>query len=202
MQIQVCPKGNTAFPVYQSMEGKDIVRDTFYWVRLEGAVCPLARETAPRRHSGQVARTRILIADDHEIFRKGLRSLIDACPNWEICGEASNGIEAVESARKLAPDIVIMDLSMPQVNGLDAMKRILKEMPKTRVVILTQHDSAYMLTAAMQAGALAYVTKSQVAHYLLEALDAVAAGKPYGWGGGLSTLPVDFPETNLKPQSE
>lgn len=149
-----------------------------------------------------MGQTRILIADDHEIFRRGLRSLIDACPNWEICGEASDGIEAVEAARKLAPDIVIMDLSMPRVNGLDAMKQILRELPKTRVVILSQHDSAYMLAAALQAGALAYVTKSQVARYLVEALEAVSAGKKFGWGGELSALPVDFPELNLKSKSE
>jgi DNA-binding NarL/FixJ family response regulator len=95
-----------------------------------------------------------------------------------------------------------MDLSMPQINGLDAMKQILREMPKTRVVVLSQHDSPYMLAAAMQAGAQAYVTKTQVARYLLEALDAVAAGKPFGWGGVLSSPPVDFPETNLKSRSE
>ena len=91
-----------------------------------------------------------------------------------------------------------MDLSMPLVNGLDAMKQILRELPKTRVVILSQHDSAYMLAASMQAGALAYVTKSQVARFLLEALDAVAAGKPFGWHGSVSPLSVDFPETNVK----
>lgn len=145
---------------------------------------------------------RVLIADDHEIFRKGLRSLIGEYPNFEICGEASNGIEAVAAAKKLVPDVVIMDLSMPHINGLDAMKQILKELPKTRVVILSQHDSAYMLAATMQAGAMAYVTKSQVARYLLEALEAVAAGRAFGWGGDLSTPQVDFPEANLKSQSE
>jgi DNA-binding NarL/FixJ family response regulator len=149
-----------------------------------------------------LGQTRILIADDHEIFRKGVRSLLDTCPQWEICGEASNGVEAVEKARKLAPDIVIMDLSMPQINGLDAMRQILREIPKTRVVILTQHDSAYMFAAAMNAGALAYVTKSQVARYLLEALESVAAGKRFGWGGDLTAPPANFPETNLKSQTE
>jgi DNA-binding NarL/FixJ family response regulator len=149
-----------------------------------------------------LGQTRILIADDHEIFRKGVRSLLDTCPQWEICGEASNGVEAVEKARKLAPDIVIMDLSMPQINGLDAMKQILREIPKTRVVILTQHDSAYMFAAAMNAGALAYVTKSQVARYLLEALESVAAGKRFGWGGDLTAPAANFPETNLKSQTE
>jgi DNA-binding NarL/FixJ family response regulator len=146
--------------------------------------------------------TRILIADDHEIFRRGLRSLIDPCPNFVICGEASNGIEAVDLAKQLRPDIVVMDLSMPLVNGLDAMKQILRELPDIRVVILSQHDSAYMLSAAMNAGALAYVTKSQVAHYIVDALEAAAMGRTFGWGGDQSISPVDFPDTNLKSRSE
>jgi DNA-binding NarL/FixJ family response regulator len=123
-----------------------------------------------------VARARILIADDHEIFRKGLRSLLESCAEWEICGEAANGLEAIEATRKLTPDIVLMDIAMPHVNGLDATKQIRKEFPKTRVLILSQHDSPHMLAAAADAGAFAYVTKSQVARDLLAALDAVVGG--------------------------
>jgi DNA-binding NarL/FixJ family response regulator len=126
-----------------------------------------------------VARTRILIVDDHEIFRKGIRSLLESCASWEVCGEASNGLEAVEAARKLAPDIVVMDIGMPYVNGLQATKQIRKELPETRVLILSQHDSPHMLTTAAEAGAFAYVTKSQVAHDLLAALDAVVPGQPF-----------------------
>lgn len=147
-----------------------------------------------------MARTRILIADDHEIFRKGLRSLVESCPELEICGEAANGLEAVEAARKLTPDVVVMDISMPYVNGLDATKQIRRELPQTRVLILSQHDSSHMLTAAMDAGAFAYVTKSQVAHYLLVALDAVTSGQPFGWNGKGFTSPVNAPEANVKKQ--
>jgi DNA-binding NarL/FixJ family response regulator len=127
-----------------------------------------------------VTRTRILIADDHEIFRKGLRSLLESCAEWEICGEASNGLEAIEAARNLVPDIVIMDIGMPRLNGLDATRQIRKELPKTRVLILSQHDSPHMLTAAADAGALAYITKSEVARRLLVALDEITADRSLG----------------------
>lgn len=128
-----------------------------------------------------MARTRILIADDHEIFRKGLRSLLESRAEWEICGEASNGMEAVEAAKKLTPDILVMDIGMPYVNGLEATKQVRKALPQARVLILSQHDSPQMLTAAADAGALAYVTKSRVAECLADALAAVTAGQRFGW---------------------
>ena len=130
-----------------------------------------------------MTRTRILIVDDHEIFRKGLRSLLESCAQWEICGEASDGLEAVERAKSLVPDVVVMDIGMPRLNGLDATKQIRKELPKTRVLILSQDDSPHMLTAAADAGALAYITKSEVARHLLMALDEIAAGRSFGRTG-------------------
>lgn len=126
-----------------------------------------------------MTRTRILIADDHEIFRKGLRSLVESAPGWEVCGEAANGVEALEEARKLAPDVIIMDIGMPYLNGLDATKQIRKELPQIRVLVLSQHDSSPMLTAAIDAGASAYITKAQAAHDLLTALERVAAGRSF-----------------------
>jgi DNA-binding NarL/FixJ family response regulator len=126
-----------------------------------------------------LTRTRILIADDHEIFRKGLRSLVESAPGWEVCGEAANGVEALEEARKLAPDVIIMDIGMPYLNGLDATKQIRKELPQIRVLVLSQHDSSPMLTAAIDAGASAYITKAQAAHDLLTALERVAAGRSF-----------------------
>jgi DNA-binding NarL/FixJ family response regulator len=126
-------------------------------------------------------RSRILIVDDHEIFRKGLSSLLEALPRFEICGEASNGLEAVEKAKELLPDVILMDISMPQIDGLQATGIIRKEAPNSRVVILSQHDSPHMLSAAMKAGASAYVTKSQVSHLLLAAIEAVIQGQPFTW---------------------
>jgi two-component system, NarL family, response regulator NreC len=126
-------------------------------------------------------RARILIVDDHEIVRKGLRSLVESCPQLEICGEAADGIEAVEATVRLAPDIVVMDISMPKVNGLDATKQIREKVPRTRVLILSQHDSSQMVNAAKQAGAVAYIAKTQVAHDLLTALEAVSRGQSFDW---------------------
>jgi DNA-binding NarL/FixJ family response regulator len=128
-----------------------------------------------------LARTRLLIVDDHEIFRKGLRSLVESSGDLEICGEAANGLEAVEAARKLVPDLIVMDISMPYMNGLDATKQIRKEFPQARVLMLSQHDSSHIVTAAIEAGASGYVTKSEVAHHLLLALQAVAAGQSFPW---------------------
>lgn len=147
-----------------------------------------------------MARTRILIADDHEIFRKGLRLLLESRPDVEICGEAANGSEALDATKRLSPEIVIMDISMPYVNGLDATRQIREQAPRTRILILSQHDSAYMLNAAMEAGAAAYVTKSQVARYLLAALDAVMRGEPFVWTIKRSG-PPESAEAELKKSS-
>lgn len=149
-----------------------------------------------------MGRTRILIADDHEIFRKGLRWLVESHANLEICGEAANGVEAVEMAKKLTPDVIIMDISMPYVNGLDATRQIRQQVPNSRILILSQHDSSHMLTAAFNAGASGYVTKSQVAHYLLSALDAVMQGQPFGWTSEGFVSQARPAEAELKKQPE
>jgi DNA-binding NarL/FixJ family response regulator len=130
--------------------------------------------------------SRILIVDDHEIFRKGLCSLLAERPEFEICGEASNGLEAVERAKQLLPDVILMDISMPQIDGLQATDIIRNEVPDSRVVILSQHDSPHMLSAALKAGASAYVTKSQVSRLLLAAIEAVIEGRPFTWNGSAS----------------
>ena len=119
----------------------------------------------------------------------------------EICGEAANGIEAVEAARKLIPDVIVMDISMPYVNGLDATKQVRKELPQVRVLVLSQHDSSHMLTAAIEAGASAYVTKSQVAHSLLMALEAVKAGQSFPWSNNGSTAKATANQPEVKGKS-
>jgi DNA-binding NarL/FixJ family response regulator len=105
---------------------------------------------------------RVLIVDDHEIFRRGLRALLEPSPEWEICAEAVDGMDAVEQCRSLKPDVVVLDVSMPRLNVLEAARLIRKENPEARIVIITQHDSAQIRAAAMDAGAQAFVTKSAV----------------------------------------
>jgi DNA-binding NarL/FixJ family response regulator len=126
-------------------------------------------------------RTRILIVDDHEIFRRGLRSLLESRPEIEICGEATNGLEAVERAKEIQPDVILMDISMPLLDGLQATRQIRNQVPKSSVLLLSQHDSSHMLSAALKAGASAYVTKSQVSLCLLTALEGVIRGEPFNW---------------------
>jgi DNA-binding NarL/FixJ family response regulator len=137
-----------------------------------------------------MARSRILIVDDHEIFRKGLRAVLEWHPEFEICGEAADGLDAVEKANQLKPEVVVMDVSMPQMDGLQATREIRRKIPDCKVLILSQHDSPQVLSAALNAGAGAYVTKSQVSRLLITSLEALIKGEPFNWNShqaGLGT---------------
>ena len=116
---------------------------------------------------------RILIVDDHEIFRRGLRSLLESRADWEVCGEATDGRDAVDKAKQLQPDVIVLDITMPRLNGLDAVALIRKEVPTAKVVILSQHQPALMKQVALTAGAGAYVTKSEVSRELMAAIDSL-----------------------------
>jgi DNA-binding NarL/FixJ family response regulator len=121
--------------------------------------------------SGQL---RILIADDHDIVRGGLRTLLSSQPGWVICAEASTGREAITKAEQHRPDIVIMDLAMPHLNGLEATRRIRKMLPKTEILILTLHYAEQLVRDAVEAGAHAYILKSDAERDLLIAVKALA----------------------------
>lgn len=120
---------------------------------------------------------RLLIVDDHEIFRRGLRALLEPSSEWQICGEAVDGIDAVEQCKSLQPDIVVLDVSMPRLNGLEAARQIKREKPESQIVIITQHDSPQIRSAALEAGAQAFVTKSAVGSELVAALRKLIQGE-------------------------
>jgi PAS domain S-box-containing protein len=122
---------------------------------------------------------RILVADDHEVIRRGVRALLAAGKDCEICGEAVDGQDAVEKARQLRPDLIIMDVSMPNLNGLEATRAIRRSLPGTQILILTQHDSQEMMRQALNAGARGFVVKSAVAHDLLNAVEAARRGESF-----------------------
>ena len=117
---------------------------------------------------------RILIADDHEMVRQGLRRVLETRPDWEVCGEAANGRKAVEQARRLQPDVVVLDLSMPLVSGLVATRQIRKALPQTEVLILTMHDSDELIREVLAAGARGYLLKTDAGTVLLAAVESVS----------------------------
>jgi DNA-binding NarL/FixJ family response regulator len=121
---------------------------------------------------------RLLVADDHDVVRKGVRTLLEEQAGWEVVAEASNGREAVEKAKLLQPDVTILDLSMPELNGLEAARDILKSVP-TKVLILTIHDSEPLIRQTLEAGAQGYVLKSDAGRDLVSAVDALRRNKTF-----------------------
>ena len=121
-----------------------------------------------------MSRLQILIVDDHEVVRRGLRVLIESHREWEVCGEARNGREAVEIAKKLELDVVVMDIGMPELNGLEATRQILKAARRTEVLILTAHESEQLVREVLEAGAHGYVLKSAAGRDLVNAIEALS----------------------------
>jgi DNA-binding NarL/FixJ family response regulator len=124
---------------------------------------------------------RILIVDDEKAVRSALGRLLGTRKEWNVVGEAANGAVAIEMARELQPDIVIMDITMPEMNGLDATPQIKRDLPAAEVLIFTQHDSTQMVRQAQNAGATGYLLKSQ-AYRLMTAVEVMAQHKPFFQG--------------------
>src|SRR6202521_5272729 len=122
---------------------------------------------------------RILVADDHELVRRGIRELLRARRGWTVVGEAVNGLEAVEKANRLKPDVAILDISMPNLDGLQATRRIRETVPTAEVIVLAMHESGQMVRRVLDAGALGYVLKSDLAKHLVKAVKDVSAGKQF-----------------------
>ncbi len=117
---------------------------------------------------------RILIVDDHPVVRQGLKTLLEGQAGWEVVGEASDGLEALDKADSLQPDVMVLDITMPRLNGLEACRLLRGRTTRPEILIVTQHDSPQMMREALDAGARGYVVKSNAARDLLEAVKAVS----------------------------
>ena len=124
-------------------------------------------------------KSRVLLADDHALLREGLRALLVASPGVAVVGEANNGREAVRLAMELKPDVVLMDISMPDLNGLEAARMLRERLPAAKVIVLSMHSSTEHVYQAFEAGAAGYVLKASVAGEVKAALAAVRAGQQY-----------------------
>ena len=122
---------------------------------------------------------RILVVDDHAVVRRGVRSLLESHEGWEVCGEATTGRDAVAQSLRLRPDVVVMDLSLPELNGLDATRQILKDSPRTEILVLTMHHSEELARDVLQAGARGYVLKSDADESLIAAVESLRQHKPF-----------------------
>lgn len=129
--------------------------------------------------SNEVNSLRILVADDHDIIRRGVKVLLTANVGWEICGEARTGKEAIALAEKLQPHIIVMDISMPELNGLDATRRIHKMLPDAGILILSLYFSDQLLRDVVEAGARGYILKSDTDRDLVAAVNLIANGKTF-----------------------
>jgi two-component system, NarL family, response regulator NreC len=135
----------------------------------------------------RVRTQRVLVVDDHAVIRKGIQSILGAWPEWQVSGEAANGEEAVQLTKELKPDLVLMDISMPGMGGLEATRAIRRASPDTKVLLLTLHDSLECVQTALNAGARGYLLKSDTEGELMRALKVVA-------GNGIYTSPSLDPD--------
>ena len=125
---------------------------------------------------------RILIADDHDVMREGTRAVIEREDGWTVCGIACTGREAVTQAAELEPDIVIMDMTMPELNGLDAAVQIKRLLPHTEILMFTGHETDNLIREAFEAGVKSFIFKSEAHHFLVEAIESLSRHKPFFTG--------------------
>jgi len=144
---------------------------------------------------------RILVADDHDIIRRGLKQLLTAKPGWEVVAEAKNGREAVALAEQFKPEIVVMDISMPELNGLEASRRIKKSLPKTEIVILTLHFSDQLVHDIVEAGARAYIMKSDADRDLVAAVEALSHRRSFFTPKAAEMVLNGFRKRNAAPET-
>jgi DNA-binding NarL/FixJ family response regulator len=124
-----------------------------------------------------LSRLRILLTEDHEVVRRGIRSPIEAHTEWEVCAEAEDGVQAVQRTIELQPDVLIIDMSMPRLNGLQATCQILRQLPNQRILLLTMYESETLFRNALQVGVRGVVLKRDASLNLMRALEALAQNK-------------------------
>src|SRR5438876_495767 len=122
---------------------------------------------------------RILIADDHDVMREGTRAVIERQPGWEVCGIAATGREALEQALRLEPNVVVMDMAMPELNGLDAAIQIRRRLPGTEILIFTAHETENLIHEVFEAGVKSFLHKSEAHTYLVQAIESLAQHKRF-----------------------
>jgi len=143
----------------------------------------------------------ILIADDHAVVRRGLRALLETQPNWKVVAEASNGREAVEKAAELSPQVVILDIGMPRLNGLVAATLIFKANPKARILMLTMHAAEALIQQTLKAGASGYVLKSDAERDLITAVDALLQNKTFFTSAASAVILEHLRQGNKKSEA-
>jgi len=139
-----------------------------------------------------MSKIRIVLADDHSVVRQGFRRILDAQPDMEIVGEASNGKEALDLAAQLTPDVVVMDVAMPELNGIEATRRMAEAAPRTRVLALSMHKDSVYVREILRAGARGYLLKDAVDEDLIAAVRAVSRGEGYLSPGVADAVLTDY----------
>lgn len=149
----------------------------------------------------QPKKIKIVIADDHEVVRQGVRNILESESEIELCGEATTGRDALALCEKHEPDIAILDISMPDLNGIDAARQIIKALPKTKILIFTVHDAERLVYEVVRSGAHGYILKSDAGRHLITAVHSVLAGRHYFSSQVSEVLFESFRQTGL-PHTE
>lgn len=143
---------------------------------------------------------KVLLADDHELLRRGMRALIERVPEWQVCGEASTGPQAIAAARRLRPDIAVVDLAMPGLDGLEVTRRIKRQLPSCEVLIFTgRSESDELIRNVFASGAASYVSKADAGKFLMEALKSLAAHKPFYTKKASAVMFAPFANPKVQP---
>jgi DNA-binding NarL/FixJ family response regulator len=143
--------------------------------QVPSAIGPGAQlEATLQARDSRADKLRILVADDHDVVRRGLRALLEGQAGWEVCGEAATGREALDRLRRLKPDVMVLDLNLPELSGLDVAREVVRASPQTEVLILTMDESPQMMRDLLRAGVRGYVFKSDLGGDLLHAVEALA----------------------------